>query len=78
MAAGLDELILELRRLLGITIIIVTHELESIRAVADRVLMLDRGKVLFLGTVAEADASDVERVKQFFSRKADEHIVQRN
>lgn len=77
MAAGLDELILDLRRLLGITIIIVTHELDSIRTVADRVLMLDRGRVLFLGSVNEAEHSDIDRVRQFFSRKPDEHIAQR-
>lgn len=78
MAAGLDGLILDLRRLLGITLIIVTHELESIRAVADRVLMLDRGRILFLGTVNEAEHTEVDRVRQFFSREADERITQRS
>lgn len=78
MAAGLDELILDLRRLLGITIIIVTHELDSIRTVADRILMLDRGKLLFMGTVEEAEHSSIDRVRQFFSRQPDEHIAQRN
>lgn len=75
MAAGLDELVLDLKRLLGITFIIVTHELESIRTVADRVVMLDKGKVLFEGTVEEAEKSDVERVRQFFERKADAFIM---
>ena len=78
MAAGLDQLILDLRRLLGITIIIVTHELDSIRTVADRILMLDRGKVLFLGTLEQAQNSESDRVRQFVSRKADAHIAQRN
>lgn len=75
MAAGLDELVLDLKRLLGITFIIVTHELESIRTVADRVVMLDKGKVLFEGSVEEAEKSDVERVRQFFERKADAFIM---
>lgn len=78
MASGLDELILELRRLLGITFVIVTHELDSIRAIADRVLMLDRGKVIFEGTVSDAQTSNLERVRQFFERRPDAHIVQRN
>lgn len=78
MAAGLDNLILKLRRLLGITLIIVTHELDSIRTIADRILMLDQGKVLFYGSLEAAETSDIERVHQFFSREADEHIVQRN
>lgn len=78
MASGLDELILHLRGLLGITLIIVTHELESIRKVADRVLMLDKGKVLFIGAVDEAESCAVPRVRQFFERRPDEFIAQRN
>ncbi len=78
MASGLDDLILRLRDLLGITFIIVTHELDSIKKIADRVLMLDKGKTIFLGTLEEALASQNERVRQFFERRADEYIMQRN
>ena len=78
MAAGLDELILDMRDLLGLTFVIVTHELDSIRTVADRVMMLDRGKAIFTGTVAEAESSEVPRVRQLFERRADEFIAQRN
>jgi len=78
MAAGLDELVLDLRKLLGITFVIVTHELDSIRKVADRVMMLDRGKVLFLGPLDDVDHATEPRVRQFFERRADEFIMQRN
>lgn len=78
MAAGLDELILNLKRLLGITFVIVTHELESIKKVADRVLMLDKGRVIFFGHPDEASDSGNERVRQFFERRPDEVIMQRN
>jgi len=78
MAAGLDELVLDLRRLFGLTFVIVTHVLDSIRSIADRVLMLDRGKVIFYGTMEEVERTDHERVRQFFDRKADEFIAQRN
>ncbi|NIA13562.1 MAG: ATP-binding cassette domain-containing protein [Nitrospiraceae bacterium] len=78
MASGLDDLILDLRKLLGITFVIVTHELDSIRKVADRILMLDRGNVIFIGTLSEAETSSVERTRQFFERRADEFITQRN
>ncbi len=78
MACGLDDLILNLRKLLGITFIIVTHELDSIRKVADRALMLDKGKAVFHGTMEEAEASDLPRLRQFFERRADEFITQRN
>jgi len=78
MASGLDDLILELRSLLGLTFIIVTHELDSIKKIADRILMLDRGVVVFLGTLDEALASETPRVRQFFDRRPDEFITQRN
>jgi phospholipid/cholesterol/gamma-HCH transport system ATP-binding protein len=78
MAATLDELILELRDLLGITFVIVTHELDSIRRIADELIMLDIGKVIFSGTVEEAEKSDNERVRQFFERRPGEFISQRS
>ncbi len=78
MASGLDDLILKLRRFLGITFVIVTHELDSIRKIADRILMLDRGKAVFLGPLAEAESSGVPRLRQFFGREADEYITQRD
>jgi phospholipid/cholesterol/gamma-HCH transport system ATP-binding protein len=78
MAAGLDKLILDLRRLLHITVVVVTHELESIRKIADRVLMLDRGEVIFFGPLTEAQNSDHPRLRQFFDRMADEVIAARN
>ncbi|HOD50226.1 MAG TPA: ABC transporter ATP-binding protein [Candidatus Hydrogenedentes bacterium] len=76
MASGLDDLILDLKRLLGITFIIVTHELDSIKKIADHVLMLDGGQAVFRGTVQEAQQSSNKRVRQFFERKADAHIQQ--
>ncbi len=78
MASGLDDLILNLRKLLGITFVIVTHELDSIRKIADHALMLDMGKAVFSGTIQEAERSDHPRVRQFFERRADEFIMQRN
>jgi phospholipid/cholesterol/gamma-HCH transport system ATP-binding protein len=78
MASGLDDLILNLRKLLGITFVIVTHELDSIRKVADRVIMLDRGSAIFTGTLEEAERTTVPRVRQFFERRADDFIMQRS
>ena len=78
MAAGLDEMIIKLKRMLKTTFVIVTHELESIRMAADRVLMLDKGKVVFCGTIKEAESAPVERLRQFFDRRPDEFITQGN
>ena len=77
-AAGLDDLLLNLRRSLGLTVVVVTHELDSIRTVADRILMLDRGKVIFFGLQEDMEHSDNERLRQFFSRRADEAMTARN
>lgn len=77
-AAGLDELILKLNKMLKTTFVIVTHELESIHMVADRILMLDMGKVVFCGTLEQAAASPAPRLRQFFDRRPDEYISQRN
>ncbi|BCL74453.1 ABC transporter ATP-binding protein [Jeongeupia sp. HS-3] len=70
--AGLDALILQLSRSLGLTFVVVTHELASIMAIADTALMLDasvRG-VIAVGAPAELAAhSPDERVQRFFQRK---------
>ena len=70
-AAGLDQMILTLRRLLGLTLVVITHELESIHALADRALMLDQGKVIFLGPLTDIAESSHPRVRQFFQRQPD-------
>lgn len=70
-AAGLDTLILKLKQAFQITIILVTHEMASAFLVADRMVMLDKGKVLFIGTPDEIRASDIPRVRQFLDREPD-------
>jgi phospholipid/cholesterol/gamma-HCH transport system ATP-binding protein len=65
---GLDDLLLKLRETLGITMVVVTHELDSIRAIADRVTFLSGGKVIFEGTLREA-ASGPEEVRDFLERR---------
>lgn len=68
-AAGLDELLLKLRSALGLTMVVVTHELESAFAVAHAMLMLDRGNVLALGPADEVRRSADERIRRFFDRR---------
>jgi phospholipid/cholesterol/gamma-HCH transport system ATP-binding protein len=73
-SAELDALILSLREGLGMTFVIVTHELASIYAVADRVIMLDKRKQ---GIIAEGrpqdlrDHSENPYVRKFFRREAE-------
>lgn len=68
-ASELDELILDLRMLLNTTFVIVSHELESIKKIADRVLMLDGGRVIYCGSLNEIQYSDNPKVHQFFERR---------
>ncbi|MBN1103454.1 MAG: ATP-binding cassette domain-containing protein [Deltaproteobacteria bacterium] len=76
-SAGLDNLIIQLNRNLGTTIVIVTHELQSIFAVAHRVIMLDRHSK---GIIAEGDPQflkDHSRnpfVRQFFNRLPEDDL----
>jgi len=70
-AVGIDHLILKLKKAFNMTIVIVTHELESVNMIADRVALLDSGKIIALGTVDELMASDTPKVKQFFNRIPD-------
>jgi len=77
-ARALDDLILELKRELNVGFIVVTHDLDSIRTVADRAIMLDRGRVLAQGTVAELSASRDPVVAGFFAREAQNLSVSTN
>ena len=65
-SAALDELIMNLKNVLNMTILIVTHELASIHRVADNVVFLDAGRVLFSGSLKEALVSEIAEVKNFF------------
>lgn len=66
---ALDDLLLELRESLGITMVVVTHELDSIRALCDNMTFLSKGKVLFDGSLADAEAGGPQEVKDFLARK---------
>ncbi len=72
-AASLDQLIVGLNRKLGITVIVVTHELNSIRRIADRMLFLDDGEAVFEGTLEEAETCEIESVRQFFIQGSSSH-----
>jgi phospholipid/cholesterol/gamma-HCH transport system ATP-binding protein len=73
-AAGVDELILELKRAFRMTIIVVTHELASAFLIADRMLLIDRGNVVAIGTAAEMRSSTQPRVRQFLDRVAEPEV----
>jgi phospholipid/cholesterol/gamma-HCH transport system ATP-binding protein len=72
---SLDELILNLRDALGMTIVVVTHELESAFSIADRITILDRGNILITGSVDEIRNSENERVQNLLNRRFEEEIL---
>ncbi len=66
-AASLDELIVELSRKLGITVVVVTHELTSIRRIADRMLFIENGHSRFEGPLGDALESSISALTDFFA-----------
>ena len=71
-SAALDELILRLRDALGMTIVVVTHELDSAFRSADRITVLDRGEILMTGTVDEVRDCDDARIQNLLNRRFEE------
>lgn len=75
-AAGIDDLILELKRAFHMTIIVVTHELASAFLIADQMVYIDKGHIIAQGTPAEMKANPLPRVRQFFDRVPEPEVEQ--
>src|SRR5216683_2702441 len=73
-AAGIDQLILELKRAFRMTIVVVTHELASAFLIADRMLLIDKGNIVAIGTTEEMQTSKQPRVRQFLDRIAEPEV----
>jgi phospholipid/cholesterol/gamma-HCH transport system ATP-binding protein len=73
-AAGVDDLILKLKRAFQMTIVVVTHELASAFLIADRMVLIDKGNVVALGTSDELRSSAHPRVRQFLDRIAEPEL----
>ena len=67
-AAGIDELILKVKKVYRITIVVVTHELASAFLIADRMILIDKGNIVAAGTPQELRESQQPRVRQFLDR----------
>lgn len=65
-SSGIDELIVHLKALLGLTVVMVTHDLDLLWRVADRVAVLGQGRVLGLGTMSELSQSAEPLVREYF------------
>ena len=73
-AAGIDELIMSLKKIFEMTIVVVTHELASAFLIADRMILLDKGNIVAIGSKEELRASTHPRVRQFLDRVPEPEI----
>jgi phospholipid/cholesterol/gamma-HCH transport system ATP-binding protein len=74
-AAEFDELVGKLRDTMGLTVYMVTHDLDSLFSVCDRIAVLGRGKILAEGTIKDMLASEEPWVKRYFRGKRARQIA---
>jgi len=70
-ADHINDLIIELKKKLGITSVVVTHDMVSASKVGDRIAMLYQGRIIFCGTPEEIKKSPDERIQRFIRGEAD-------
>ena len=70
-AAVIDQLIVRTREALGVTSIVITHDMRSAYTVGDRIAMLYRGRIRHVGTVEEIRATTDPVVRQFIEGRPD-------
>lgn len=75
-AAGIDHLILQLKKAFHMTVIVVTHELASAFLIADRMMLIDKGQIVASGTPEELRSSTQPRVRQFLDRVGEPEVSQ--
>lgn len=66
-AQRINELIVELQRKLGVTTVVVTHDLHCVKTVSNRIAMLHEGKIVTVGTWNELTSSPLQVVNDFIS-----------
>jgi phospholipid/cholesterol/gamma-HCH transport system ATP-binding protein len=75
MSDKIDDLILELKRKLNMTSIVVTHDMNSAYKISDKIAMIYEGKIIFQGTPAEIRASRNPYIQQFISGRRKLHYA---
>ncbi len=71
-SSALDDLILKLRDAMNMTMVVVTHELESAFKIADRITILDQGRILLIDDVAGVRRSDNARIQNLLNRRSED------
>ena len=75
MAAELDRIIIRLRNDLNITVVVVTHDLTSIRRISDRAIMIADTQIIASGSIKEMEQSSDSRVISFFMKHDKEEVL---
>jgi phospholipid/cholesterol/gamma-HCH transport system ATP-binding protein len=65
-ASGFDELVQRMKKLLGLTVVMITHDLDLLWRVADRVAFMIEGRIAGIGTMQELSTSDLPLVREYF------------
>jgi len=68
-AAGIDVLIRKMQETFKLSSVVVTHEMESVRLIADTVCMLEGGRAVGVGSLAQLEGSEHPYIQQFFARR---------
>ncbi|MCG8607117.1 ABC transporter ATP-binding protein [bacterium] len=76
-AAGIDNLILKLKKAFRMTIVVVTHELASVQVIADRVAMMHDGRILAVGQIDDLRQGSDPVITKFFNREPDDAEIDR-
>jgi phospholipid/cholesterol/gamma-HCH transport system ATP-binding protein len=74
-AADFDDLLREVHRDIGLTVVMVSHDLDSIAATSDRIAVLSQGKVLTVGPLSEVAGVDDPYVREFFHGERGERVL---
>jgi phospholipid/cholesterol/gamma-HCH transport system ATP-binding protein len=74
-AGDFDELVRTLQRTLGLTVFMVTHDLDSLYTACDRIAVLGSGKIIAAGTMADMQASQHPWLRQYFHGKRARAVV---
>jgi len=77
MSAELDLLLLEMMRHFDMTMVVVTHDLASMRGLADHVVLLGEGKCLYQGSIEELEETEDPYLRRFLDRAAEERDAPR-
>jgi len=71
-ASALDELIIKLRDVLGMSVVVITHEVESAFKIADRIVVIGDGEIIFIGSVAEVKKHKSSYIQNLLNRNAED------